>query len=58
MAVISDQLILLVSEGVPYPTVSIYGLRYFTRGLPNPKRYYHARRHYRGYYTKFPRCKW
>ena len=50
-----------VVEGVPYPNyqtypiwISLDGRRYFTRGLPNPKRSYDALGHYPGYCIEFP----
>ena len=45
----------VVVEGVSYPCIS--GLRHFTRGLPNLKRYYYALGHYPGYYHPFPKGK-
>jgi len=47
--------VLKVSEGESYPSHN--GVRLFTRGLPNPKRYYDALGHYPGYYKEFPQYK-
>ena len=41
----------VVVEGEPYPYH--YGRRLFTRGFPNPRRYYDARGHYPGYCGRF-----
>lgn len=40
-----------VDEGKSYPNHN--GLRFFTRGLPNLKRYYGERGHYPAYYMSF-----